>query len=200
MNADRFDALLRSLTATPSRRGVAHALAGIIVAGTLDPLFGLTDAAAKKKKKKRKKKPPVSLTPPITCTPNCFDRTCGNDGCDGSCGECGAGFLCQGGNCACPPGTKTCGASCVPTTACCPPCTGGQSCLSNGSCATPCVDGGCSGGDCLCAQANAEGFRHCVVRNTCDGPPCLSSAECAAGKQCLQCTEDPPNRCTQLCA
>jgi Protein of unknown function (DUF3987) len=28
----------------------------------------------------------------------------------------------------------------------------------------------------------------------------VAPLECAAGKQCKQCTEDPPNRCTQLCA
>jgi len=29
------------------------------------------------------------------CTPDCADKTCGDDGCEGSCGECGAGQFCN---------------------------------------------------------------------------------------------------------
>ena len=29
-----------------------------------------------------------SDTPPPACVPNCLDKTCGDDGCDGSCGIC----------------------------------------------------------------------------------------------------------------
>ena len=33
------------------------------------------------------------------CIPNCADKTCGDDGCGGSCGECGDGLGCEGGVC-----------------------------------------------------------------------------------------------------
>ena len=34
-----------------------------------------------------------------TCTSNCASKTCGDDGCGGSCGICIAGETCQNGNC-----------------------------------------------------------------------------------------------------
>jgi hypothetical protein len=46
--------------------------------GALLGLVGLDLADAKKKKKKKKKK----------CKPTCAGRTCGDDGCGGSCGTC----------------------------------------------------------------------------------------------------------------
>ncbi len=42
------------------------------------------------------------------CTPSCAGRTCGNDGCGGSCGACESGFVCDGTAGACV------NASCVP--------------------------------------------------------------------------------------
>jgi hypothetical protein len=32
---------------------------------------------------------------PVPCLPRCFGRTCGDDGCGGSCGACGAGEVCR---------------------------------------------------------------------------------------------------------
>ncbi len=36
---------------------------------------------------------------PPPCTPNCVNKTCGTDGCGGTCGSCGTGTECQGGSC-----------------------------------------------------------------------------------------------------
>lgn len=58
-----------------------------------------------------------------SCTPSCANRVCGNDGCGGSCGACGAGASCSGnGQCvgsACTPvcsgrqcGPDECGGTC----------------------------------------------------------------------------------------
>lgn len=33
--------------------------------------------------------------PPVACTPNCYDRECGGDGCLGSCGECSGDRTCN---------------------------------------------------------------------------------------------------------
>lgn len=45
------------------------------------------------------------------CTPSCSGKTCGSDGCGGSCGTCAAGKTCSAGACVCVPvcGAKACG-------------------------------------------------------------------------------------------
>ncbi len=35
----------------------------------------------------------------VRCVPRCGDRNCGDDGCGGSCGSCGANASCEGGRC-----------------------------------------------------------------------------------------------------
>ena len=42
------------------------------------------------------------------CIPNCSNKKCGDDGCGGSCGDCGANALCKGGECACISGYENC--------------------------------------------------------------------------------------------
>lgn len=54
MDTGRFDDLLRSLSEPSSRRGIARAMGGLILAGSLGSLLGLTDAEAGKKKKRCK--------------------------------------------------------------------------------------------------------------------------------------------------
>jgi hypothetical protein len=105
MDADRFDALARSLTAPGSRR---RALTGV-VSGTLG-LFGAwpEEAAAKTCKKiKNKKKRKKCIAKAKACVPSCAGKLCGDDGCGGSCGTCRGGS-CQGGACLCPAGQEFC--------------------------------------------------------------------------------------------
>src|SRR5215217_6836958 len=68
--------MTQALGRLPSRRDVLRSLAGAGLGLGALRLPGI--AAAKKKRKKRKKKTEQSTA---SCTPNCVERTCGNDGC-----------------------------------------------------------------------------------------------------------------------
>jgi hypothetical protein len=125
MDGSAFDHLTRTLATAGSRR---RALGGVLAGA-----FGLLgvrveEAAARKKKpcppcKKRKHGKCKANVPdgvgcrggtcqggkcldgsPLPgCTPNCFDRVCGPDGCGGSCGTCTrSGAVCNRGACECP--------------------------------------------------------------------------------------------------
>lgn len=121
MESDRFDDLIARLASPISRRrGVG--LAGVLGLGGLGAVTG---AAARKKKKKGKKgkKPRRTTTTPPTCRANCAGRTCGDNGCGGSCGTCGGELICRSGKCDCPEGQDLCGGTCH---AACPPSTPGR--------------------------------------------------------------------------
>ena len=92
MDAERIATLLCSLATGSSRRGLVAGLASNLLA-VLPLVLRGEDAAAKKNKRKRKKRKKTR------CSPNCSDRTCGNDGCGGSCGSCAANQTCGGGVC-----------------------------------------------------------------------------------------------------
>jgi hypothetical protein len=76
MASDRFAALHRVLSATPSRRAIGRTLTGLAIAGALTPLLGPADIAAKKKKKRKKarRSPPASSTSPPPPPPFCSDK------------------------------------------------------------------------------------------------------------------------------
>ncbi len=42
---------------------------------------------------------PIGCPPGIGCQPDCVDKTCGDDGCKGSCGTCSGGSACVNGEC-----------------------------------------------------------------------------------------------------
>lgn len=124
MDADRFDILTRSLTEPCTRRGLTRLLGGVTFGGPLF-LLGLAEAEAKRKHKKRKKRkkkgdgqrgaapdPGITAPPGPSCTPDCAGKTCGDDGCGGSCGAC-TGGTCEAGQCVCPSGEKVCKGACV---------------------------------------------------------------------------------------
>ena len=117
------------------------------------------------------------------CVPLCTGEVlCGDDGCGGSCGECGSGTICTNGNCAdeeCTPscegvecGPDGCGGQCGSceegeearwsvciSVACVPDCTG-----------LACGDDGCGGscGECETGYSCEGG--ECLLANTCEGP------------------------------
>jgi hypothetical protein len=101
MASDHFDSLTRLIASAPTRR----TLLGLATALGFGPLLADAKKRRKKKRKKRKKR---------SCSPNCTDRTCGDDGCGGSCGLCFQGS-CQAGVCICPTGEDVCNGTCVAT-------------------------------------------------------------------------------------
>jgi len=100
-------------------------------------------------------------TPDVsTCVPSCQAKSCGDDGCGGSCGACPAGQACGGGQCGCTPDCagKTCGDD-----GC------GGSC---GSCddANPCTIDACDEAQ-TCTHTEA-------ALQPCASPPCAVNGAC----------------------
>lgn len=100
MDADRFDAVLRVLSTSPSRRDAVRILSALGLAG----LLGLTEVEAKRKKKKKKKhkggssSPPVvppSPPPPPVPPPFCAGKNTCTDADQAFCD------VAPGGNCSC---------------------------------------------------------------------------------------------------
>src|SRR5687768_17043077 len=97
MDADRFDTLLHALSQTPSRRAAVRMLVGSILGGSVtlghddagahDALKKCKKKSGKQKKKCLKKAKDHNATHAV-CTPNCAGKTCGDNGCGGSCGTC----------------------------------------------------------------------------------------------------------------
>ena len=70
------------------------------------------------------------------CVPKCGGKTCGTDGCGGSCGVCPASAVCGGSTCACAPTLTSCPSGCVNVDSDPTNCGGcGKSCPSTASCA-----------------------------------------------------------------
>ncbi|MDP6945450.1 MAG: hypothetical protein QF464_14980, partial [Myxococcota bacterium] len=119
-----------------------------------------------------------------TCTARCEGKSCGDDGCGGSCGECSAGDFCVEGLCAdeCTPkcegkacGGDGCGGSCGE-------CADGDFCVEGlcaEHCTAQCEDKACGGDGCggtcgVCPEGQSCAGGTCVVVCT---PDC-------AGKGC----------------
>jgi len=204
----QFDDVSRTLSRRPSRRDVLRGLAGAGL-GSLR-LSDVGEARKKPKRKGNKKKSATRPTPAdaphdaLTCTPNCAERTCGNDGCGGSCGNCGGDQICRGGTCCVPDApAATCGGRCGTWTnncgqpVVCSACPAGQHCIGNGSCAVVCDDhADCSGACGGCSHPDTEGARHCVSNAT--NISCSSTADCPPGFHC-QDLGAMTKICIQLC-
>jgi hypothetical protein len=196
MDRSTFDRFAQAFVAAASRRRLLGLSGSLPLAG----LLGLVSAEADAKKKRKHKKKLV------TCIPNCIDRTCGSDGCGGSCGSCRGNQVCQGGMCCTPePLTTTCSGLCgTRTNNCnqsvtCPSCTANRTCLSNGSCADPCGGADCPGG-CVCGLPNAAGTSYCVASSACPtGPSCATTADCPPGSHCQGCPDLASLVCIPLC-
>ncbi|MBL8951854.1 MAG: hypothetical protein JNK82_13815 [Myxococcaceae bacterium] len=95
-----------------------------------------------------------------TCVPACTGRTCGADGCGGSCGACPGGMMCNAaGTCACVP--QCAGRGCGP-----------DGC--GGTCGT------CASGTCNTANGMCEGCTPMCTGKVCGPNGC--------GQACGQCT------------
>jgi hypothetical protein len=115
MDHDRFDALARRLSGILSRRGALVGLASAVFTAlplTLDSEDAAAGKKGRRKKKGRRQRNRRSQRqdiPPVVCTPHCTGKTCGDDGCGGSCGDCRADQVCQDGTCVCPTGEQDSG-------------------------------------------------------------------------------------------
>lgn len=157
MDADRFEMLLRTLHATPTRRLTLRTLAVL----SLSTLLGQQDGEAKKKGKGKKGK---NKKKGKKCVPDCSGKSCGDDGCGGSCGSCPVDKICDGVSCVCPPGQLDSGGVCATE----PICAGANTlCGANGQCCSAfCA------GLLLCASSEA-------------GQPCHVTNDCQPGLTCV---------------
>jgi hypothetical protein len=162
MDGPRFDAFSHALVEPRTRRGLTHLLGAVALIGSLVQ-FGQSHTAARKKGGKRKKRRKKRR-----CIPQCAGQQCGDDGCGGSCGSCGA-VACNGAICLC--------AAQVDGT----DCGGGRQC-SSGVCATPpgCRNLGCfRAADCCSGFCNL-GIVVCFSSNA--GQPCTVDSDCGTNR------------------
>lgn len=126
---------------------------------------------------------------PACCVPDCQDKVCGDDGCEGSCGNCGANEEC----------TETFQCHCLLDSAqcaevCCDP---GQVC-TDAACCTPdcegkvCGDDGCGGS---CGECSDNDF--CTGEEACVDGQCQNgdAPDCDDGNPCTDDTCDPAQGC-----
>ncbi len=126
------------------------------------------------------------------CTPSCFGKECGSDGCGGVCGICQDGWACSGGECLCEPeclgkecGPDGCGGSC----GYCPDpyvCTPYGKCFCQPDCiGLECGDDGCGGacGYCLPGEVCTDG-------GDCIPPSCDPGTMDCDGDNQIVCAED----------
>jgi len=194
MDQARFDGIARHV-GTITRR----TLAGTMALGGLSALLGSTfvvsdvNAGGKRGKNRKNKNAKQQLPPPPPpgCVPNCTDRTCGKDGCGGSCGTCDGSQACIAGAC-CVPEAKgdTCAGRCgtwinnCGQPVACKTCSMGQICLSNGSCAVECAaNNDCSGGS-GCSNPSIEGKHHCITGPLMPFEACKRTSDCPPGSHC----------------
>jgi hypothetical protein len=194
MDADRLDSLARSLARSGRRRtllclltGGALGLAGwphaddAAAHNTLKKCKKIEDKKKRKAciKKAKKHNATHTITPITTCTPTCGGRTCGDNGCGGSCGACGGSSSCIEGICTCPSPQEFCGGTCVP------PCEATQArnpiscgcCTRFGNSSVNCDTAAEVSADCCSGKCDDDG----VCRGKVPGAPCQFDAQCASG-------------------
>ncbi len=132
------------------------------------------------------------------CVPQCAQKECGSDGCEGSCGQCGTGTTCQAGICEAIPCTE--GAACDDQD----PCTYDDFCTSSVCGGEPyscddqqeCTKDQCDGlGD--CTHTVKPGF--CLISNICyanqDPRPGNECEECISSVSKTEWSKDDTNSC-----
>jgi hypothetical protein len=125
----------------------------------------------------------VSARAPNACRPQCDRKTCGPDGCGGTCGTCRDGVICIEGRC------PSAGARCVPTQW--DTCANGERCIFVGEDTHRCMPDA-SGLDCdACAPWDLAGAYACragVCRALCRfDSDCTGSERCAEGACVVGC-------------
>jgi hypothetical protein len=202
VDADRFDDLLRSLTETSSRRGVARALTGLMLVGPLSLLPGCGDMLAKKKHKKKKCKScsACQTCKKGKCKPKPEGADCGGNKvcqsgqcvCPTACcsnDDCGTGGACVNDACQCLNGFQECRGACIPAANCC----------TDEDCSNPRV---CDGGECVCPTGQKDCSGTCIPQDACCDADCESTGgRCLDNDSCAT-TCDPsqfPDTCPSPC-
>jgi len=165
LDSNRLDSLVRRLLAAPSRRDLAHAVAGFSLSGLLVTLGQVTDTEAGKRKRKRKRKRKKTCQGGTkTCGETCIPSAscCSSIDCDA-----GAECLANG----------SCATVCTVTPQCPPPCIcglitpeGPAHCIAGGLTSCDQVPQKCSG------NAQCPSGQHCQ-QSTC-GPGNSQEARC----------------------
>jgi hypothetical protein len=212
MDADCIESLLRSLAHSPSRRQALRLLVGSVFSRLIARRAGdvaahdalLTCKKLKGDKKKCLKKARKHMRTHARqllpgCTRQCAGKSCGDDGCGGSCGPC-VGGNCPGGACICSTGRELCAGVC---------CGAGRVCCG-GACGIP-LHGTCSGADSAdccrdleCATTIVNGSRNTACC-TPDTTPCTDHADCCstncdASGTCTTCQGRPCDGSNPCCA
>jgi plastocyanin len=135
------------------------------------------------------------------CAADCTAKTCGDDGCGGSCGTCGSGDACNASgvcvstaDCAdtCESVGATCGTMCG---AACGTCAVNADCVAGSCVCAPncdgktCGDDGC-GGSCGTCTADETCEGSACVPNEVEAPPACGDGTCNGTESCLTCTDD----------
>ena len=201
MNGLHFDTFVRGLPLGSSRRRLlAWTLVGVASPATIAH-FGLHDVEARKGNKKKKKVTLCragqtvtvsrkarkkllregatvgacqrSSPPPQICTTYCAGKSCGGDGCGGSCGQCQSSQVCSDGTC-------------------CSPNCDGRNCSDDGcggTCGT-CGEGEvCKSGRCqvVCDIDEVVCFNECILescQSQCNEPCRVIGASCCGSLTC----------------
>ncbi len=201
MDADRFDAVARSLRTARSRRGLTHLLGTLALGGPL-ALLELTETEAGRKKKKKKKRSVATVPPPPAtcvegqrpcngaCIPSnqcCTDSECGEVAprcCRGTClrageccfnSECPPDKICQAGGCVCPSGQEEIGGVCGTRPACT---------TQGGNCTCPSTTGSCTNTTCCSDFCRPNTQPPVFCAHSVEGKRCLSTTDCSTGLTC----------------
>jgi len=118
----------------------------------------------------------LACVPTGECIPDCIGKDCGDDGCDGSCGNCPDGYSCSAGAC-----KTAAGASCESASEC-----AGNLCVNFQSgtlCSTPCSTAeGCPEGWECSPWISADAQHICAPPSTMTAhETCKELAECVSG-------------------
>ena len=144
---------------------------------------------------------PLSCGPP-PCVPDCYGKQCGDNGCGGSCGTCGAQFTCNASS-QCEPVicTPSCSGKYCGPNGCggtCGECAATEACSATGQCEPTVCDPTCAGRQCgsdgcggSCGLCNPDS--QCLAGLCVCNLPCGGSC-CAAGAICYNST-----CCTPMC-
>ena len=124
MDDKRFDDLVRTLLSPLGRRGIVAGLLSGLLASLLPREIEAKNRRRKRRRKRRRRRSRF-------CIPDCTNKTCGPNGCGGSCGRCGKRRICLNGTCMCRDSDCGNGLCCnANAPQCCPPTTQNP----NGSC------------------------------------------------------------------